>query len=95
MNFIMPIFIFFTLIKYIIFADIILSWLQIFWLKMRPQFLAGIIDPMYESIKKYIPTTIWPIDFTPIVILILISFILWFVEIFFPGSHSTFNSYFQ
>jgi uncharacterized protein YggT (Ycf19 family) len=58
MNFIIPIFVFFTLIKYIIFVDIILSWIQLTGFKIRPQFIASIIDPLYEKIKTYIPTSI-------------------------------------
>lgn len=71
--------IFFKLIVYIIIFDIILSWLTLFWVKFRPLFVASIIDPMYSLVKKYIPTSIWPIDFTPIVILIIIQIILWFI----------------
>lgn len=71
--------IFLNLIVYIIIIDIILSWLTLVWLRFRPVFIANIIDPMYKLVKKYIPTNIWPIDFTPIIILLLIQFILSFV----------------
>ncbi|MDD3793560.1 MAG: hypothetical protein PHI37_02015 [Candidatus Gracilibacteria bacterium] len=40
------------IIKYIIIIDIILSWLILFGLKTRPKFIADIIDPIYNSIKK-------------------------------------------
>jgi len=62
-------------IKYIIIIDIILSWLVLFWLKLRPKFISDIIDPMYNYVKKIIPTNFWPIDFTPIIILIMLIFI--------------------
>lgn len=66
-------------IKYIVILDIILSWLTLFWLKSRPKFIADIIDPMYNFIKKIIPTTFWPMDFTPIIILIILIFLKWLV----------------
>ena len=69
----------FILIKYLIFADIILSWLTLLWLKMRPMFIASIVDPIYEWIKWKIPTTIWPLDFTPIVILIFMEVFIMFI----------------
>lgn len=66
-------------IKYIIIFDIILSWLMLFWLKVRPKFIADIIDPMYNFIRKIIPSSFWPIDFTPIIILIILIIIKWVV----------------
>ncbi len=66
-------------IKYIIIFDIILSWLMLFWLKSRPKFIADIIDPMYNFIRKIIPSSFWPIDFTPIIILIILIIIKWVV----------------
>ncbi len=69
----------FHLIKYLIFADIILSWLTLLWLKIRPNFIASILDPIYQWIKWKIPTTIWPLDFTPIVILILMEVLIMFI----------------
>ncbi len=71
--------IFLQLVKFIVFADVILSWLRLFGLNIRPKFIADIIDPLYENIKKYIPTTIGPIEFTPIVIIILVHFISNFI----------------
>ena len=88
------IFILLELMQYIIFADIILSWLRIFWLNIRPKFLADIIDPIYWFVKKYLPTTIWPLDFTPIVILMIIYFLIGWVDILFPWSYTIFKAYF-
>lgn len=84
MQIILIVFIFFKILTYIIFFDVILSWLTMFWLKIRPQFLADIIDPIYKSIKKILPTTMWPIDFTPIVVIITMVFIQWLLINFFP-----------
>lgn len=72
-NIIFWMYIFLNLLKLIIFVDIILSWLTIFWIKIRPQILADIIDPMYFYVRKYIKTSFWPLDFTPIIVIIAIS----------------------
>ena len=69
----------FILIKCLVFVDIILSWLTILWLNIRPMFIASILDPIYEGIKWKIPTTIWPLDFTPIVILIFMEVFIMFI----------------
>ena len=84
MTLLLGIIIFLEIIQYIVFADVILSWLTIFWLKIRPKFLSDIIDPMYKNIKKIIPTTIWPIDLTPIVVIIILAFLRWILFIIFP-----------
>lgn len=79
---IISIFIFSELIVYMIFADVILSWLVLLWIKFRPKFIYWVLNPIYSNIKKYIPTSIWVIDFTPIVaimIIILIQNLLLFI----------------
>lgn len=86
MNFTFAMYIFLDLIQYLVFADVILSWIQLLWIKWRPKFLSSIIDPLYEFIKNILPTSVWPIDFTPIVILMLSYFLIWLVEILFPGT---------
>jgi uncharacterized protein YggT (Ycf19 family) len=78
--------IFLRILTYLIILDIILSWLSLLWLKLRPQFLSDIIDPIYNSIKKIIPTTIWPFDLTPIIVYLLIFFITGLIFTFFPES---------
>lgn len=72
------------LITYIVFLDVILSWLTLFWLKFRPKFLGDILDPIYTKIKDTIPTTIWPLDLTPIIIIFLMMFIKWIIFSFDP-----------
>lgn len=46
---------------------------------MRPEFIASIIDPLYEAIKWKIPTTIWPLEFTPILVYIFVEFLIIFI----------------
>jgi YggT family protein len=84
MKILLIIIIFLELLSYLVILDVILSWLLIIWLKIRPKFVADIIDPLYSNIRKIIPTTFWPIDFTPIIVIILIMFIKWTIYILFP-----------
>ncbi len=67
--------IFLWLLQWIVIIDVILSWLQIINLKINFSFIQNITYPIYTFVKKYIPTTMWIIDFTPIIILIWIELI--------------------
>lgn len=82
--------VFLNIITYLIFFDVILSWLTLFWLRWRPEFLASIIDPLYALVRKIIPTKIWVFDLTPIVILLIIYFISWIILTIYPGLLSWF-----
>lgn len=73
------------IIKFIIIIDIILSWLALIWFNIRPKFISYIIDPIYENIKKIIPTSFWPMDFTPIILLLILIFIKWIIYSFDPN----------
>ena len=84
MQILLAILIFLGLIQYIVFFDVILSWLTLLWINFRPKFISDILNPIYSNIKKILPTTMWPIDFTPIVILILCSFFKWIIFLIFP-----------
>lgn len=84
MSLLIALIIFLELLYWIIIFDVILSWLTLLWLKSRPKFIADIIDPIYKSIKKILPTSIWPIDLTPIVVIIVIIFIKGLLFTIFP-----------
>ena len=60
----------------IVIIDIIISWISLAYPNIRPKFIADLIDPLYSSIKKYIPTTIAWLDFTPIIIILWINFLI-------------------
>lgn len=83
-NIIFGLYIFLDILSLLVFVDVILSWLMIFWLNLRPQFLANIIDPMYNYVRNIIPTTIWPMDFTPIIVIFWIYFLKVLLIWFFP-----------
>lgn len=78
-NILLAIFIFFRLLYFIILIDIILSWLSLFWLNIRIEFIKSILEPIYESIKKIIPTTIWPFEIAPLILIFIIIFIQWII----------------
>jgi len=71
------------LLTYFVIFDVILSWLALIWIK-RPIFVGSILDPIYEIVKKYIPTTIWPFELTPIIVIFLFMFLKWIVILIFP-----------
>ncbi len=82
LNLVFALYLFLEIISYIIIADVILSWLTLVWLNIRPVFISSILDPIYKKVKNTIPTTIWPLDLTPIVVILIIavfqSLIVWF-----------------
>lgn len=92
MIFLLTIIILLEIVSYIVIFDVILSWLILLWLRFRPKFVANIIDPLYKNVRKYIPTAIWPLDFTPIVIILLLMFIKGALFIIFPELELEFNN---
>lgn len=82
LNLVFALYLFLEIISYVIIADVILSWLTLVWLNIRPVFISSILDPIYKKVKNTIPTTIWPLDLTPIVVILIIavfqSLIVWF-----------------
>lgn len=80
------------ILTYIIFFDIILSWLTLLWLNIRPLFVSQILDPIYETIKKYIPVSFWPFLFTPLILLLILYFIKWLVFLAHPGISSYYTN---
>lgn len=84
LNIIFWIYIFLDILGLIIFIDVILSWLLIFQINFRPKFIASIVDPIYSIIKNNISTTIWIMDFTPIIVIFLIYFLKWLLLTLFP-----------
>ena len=68
--------IFFTdIILWLIFADIILSWLSLFWLRWRPSFLDSVVWPIYDFINKLIPTKFWMFRFDALIAIIALYFV--------------------
>nr|MDD3719811.1 YggT family protein [Candidatus Gracilibacteria bacterium] len=85
--------IFTELLFYIVFIDVILSWVTLVGLNIRPKFIAQIIDPIYSFIKSFLPTTFGPFDFTPIILIMILYFIKGLIIILSPGVQSTINNY--
>lgn len=72
------IFVLLDLVYLMIIIDIILSWMTLFWMNFRIEFIKSILEPIYESIRKIIPTTIWPFELAPLIVI----FIIYFLRIF-------------
>ncbi|MCK9273156.1 YggT family protein [Candidatus Gracilibacteria bacterium] len=67
--------IFLNLIEWVIIIDIILSWAQLLGIRIQIKFIRSITTPIYTKVRKYLPTTFGPIDFSPIVIFFIIQII--------------------
>lgn len=92
-NIIFWIYIFLDILYVLVFVDVILSWLLIFNINLKPKFLSDIMRPMYQNIKKLFPTTFGPFDFTPIIIILIITFLKWLIVVFFPEISSLLQLY--
>lgn len=77
------IYILLDLIRYLIYIDMVLSFLTLFWLNLRPQILRDLLDPIYLQIKKRINTIIWPFELAPLIVLFAIYTIKVLVSILF------------
>lgn len=66
--------IFLSLIQWVIFIDVILSWGTLLWIHFRPRFIEAIATPLYQTVRRYIPSSFGGIDFAPIIIYIAIEF---------------------
>ena len=51
----LPIFVFFELIKWLIFIEIILSWIALLGIVISIPFIRAIIYPMFNGVKKAFP----------------------------------------
>ena len=71
----LALYIFLNAIFYLIIFDVILSWLNLFWLRFRPKSLSDIIDPIYKTINKIVPTTFWMFRFDALIAILIIFFL--------------------
>jgi uncharacterized protein YggT (Ycf19 family) len=65
----LPLYIFLELLKWIIFIEIILSWLSLTGLLIAIPFISRIVQPMFDGIARVLPTRFMGIDFSAIVLL--------------------------
>lgn len=73
------------ILVFFVFADVILSWVSLVFNKpIRPKFVADLLDPVYIFVKKHLPTTFGPFDFTPIILLIVLRILQTLITIIFP-----------
>lgn len=65
--------IFLSLIQWVVFIDVILSWGTLIGIHFRPRFVQAITLPLYETVRRFIPSSFSGIDFAPIIIFIAIQ----------------------
>lgn len=69
------------IITYMILIDVIISWVSVFlWAWIKIKFISDILEPIYKFIKKFIPTSFWPIEFAPVILIMVIWLIRWLVS---------------
>ncbi|MFA6090816.1 MAG: YggT family protein [Candidatus Gracilibacteria bacterium] len=66
---------FLDLITWIIFLDVIFSWGSLIGIHFRPKFIQAITLPLYETVRRLMPSSFSGIDFAPIIVYIVIIFI--------------------
>ncbi|MCT4617002.1 MAG: YggT family protein [Candidatus Gracilibacteria bacterium] len=81
--------IFLRIFEMVIFVDIILSWTRPFGEKFRYYYIAPLLEPIYNLVRKFIPTRLGIFDFTPIIVLLLIWFIAGIIITHNPGITTT------
>lgn len=69
--------IFTDIILYLVFFDIILSWLSLLWLRWMPSFLDSVLWPLYNFINNLLPTKFWMFRFDALILIIFIYFFQW------------------
>jgi YggT family protein len=62
-----------NILALLIFLDLILSWLAVAGIFIYLAPMRALLDPLYNGVRKYIPTTFGPVDFTPFVIVLGIN----------------------
>lgn len=67
-------YIFLDILGIIVIVDVLLSWLWVFQIQFRPQFIAAILDPIYGFVRKNISTILWPFDFTALIVMFCLIF---------------------
>lgn len=65
--------IFLSLLEWVIFLDVILSWTRLIGINFHPKFIKDITLPLYEGVRKFLPTSFGNIDFAPIIVFLAIE----------------------
>jgi uncharacterized protein YggT (Ycf19 family) len=69
----LPVFIFLELVKILIFIEIIFSFLSLLGIHIAIPFIHTIVQPLFVFIRKNLPVQFFGLDFSPIILLILIN----------------------
>lgn len=69
----LPVFIFLELIKILIFIEIIFSFLSLLGIHIAIPFINTIVQPLFGIIRKNLPVQFFGLDFSALILLILIG----------------------
>lgn len=65
--------IFLSLIQWVVFIDAILSLVSLLGIHFRPVWIQQITVPLYQAIRRIVPTQTRGLDFAPMLVFILIE----------------------
>lgn len=74
-NILLVILVFIKLLKLVIIFDVILSWLNFFWLRITINFVKNITNPLYSMIWNLIPTRFWIFSLSALIIFLILIFL--------------------
>lgn len=69
----LPIFVFLELVKILIFIEIVFSLLSLVGIFIAIPFVNAILHPLFAFVRRTLPVSGFGIDFSPIILLILIG----------------------
>ena len=72
---ILPFFVFLELLKWLIFIEIILSWVALLGVFIAIPFISTILQPMFQAIRRILPVQFLGLDFAPLILLIAIQIV--------------------
>lgn len=58
--------VFLVLFRWIVFFDVILSWVAVFGIQVRIPFIRSLLDPCYAYVQRVLPVSFAGLNFSPI-----------------------------
>ena len=84
--------VFIRIIGRIIFIDIFLSLLTLFWIRIHIKFVKDVLRPIYDFIRGTVPSTFWGFDLAPIIVILILTFLEGGIYMVFPEVKVLFKS---
>jgi hypothetical protein len=80
----LPIFVFLVLIKVLVIIEVILSLLSLLGILVAIPFVSAIVQPMFQFVRRILPVVFFGLDFSALILLIVIGIIQQTILINFP-----------